>query len=516
MSSPSPEGEDFRDRIEAELGLVFNDDRKQKVQETLLERSAALHVSPRRYLEELDGNRGEWEKIAAHLTVPEGYFFRHPDHLRALMEVVLPARMAAHPGQRTLRLLSLGCAGGEEPYTLSMTLLENQEALGDWNYSIRGYDLNPEALRHADRGLYTNWALRATPPASRSRFFEDAGKRHRIRDAVRRHVFFDQCNALQLFRVETAETVDVVFFRNVLIYFSPEAIQSAVSAVAHILAPGGYLFLGPAETLRGLSDDFVLCHTHETFYYRRRDQISALVPYRPVHQSRTAPVAAPVDPSAGYSQPVPEPLDTVWMEQIERSAERVRTLHARHNPVAVSSEVSSDDVVSRPLQRDQVQHLLSLLSAERYGEMIQGIQVLPQDLQHHTDVRLMLGLAHLNRQEIVEAERVCNALLGNDSMNGSAHYLMALCREHMRDAEAAAEYDRLAILLDPSFAMPQLHLALLARRSGDRRTARRAFETANQLLARESSSRLLMFGGGFTRESLRDLCRRELRALGTS
>lgn len=526
MSGIAAEVEEFRDRIEAEFGLVFADDRREQVAEVLASRSAALRMTPQRYLGALNGDSREWAQIAEMLTVPESYFFRHADHLRAFVEVAVPERMAAHAEDRTLRILSIGSAGGEEPYTLSMTLLEDKALPGDWQVRIRACDLSPEAVRHAQRGLYTNWALRATPAACRERYFEPEGKRHRIRDEVRASVCFEQCNALHLFRPEDAETLDIVFFRNVLIYFSPEAIRAAVNGVAHLLAPGGYLFLGPAETLRGISDDFVLCHTHETFYYRRKSSIGGLVRYAPLSApplgARLAPMPddAIADWKAGAAPPGEAGMAPAWMDEIERSAERVRALDAGRKPTATSRgpapRLPESDFPAPAAGRHgatEMQRLLSLFGSERYGEVIGSIAALPPERQRDGDVQLILALAHLNRREIAQAESLCHALLQRDSLDSSVHYILALCREQLQDPEGAAEEDRIAVYLDPSFAMPHLHLALLARRQGDARAARRAFEHAALLLARESPSRILMFGGGFTREALGDLCRRELRAL---
>lgn len=519
MTTLATEVEEFRDRIEAELGLIFSDDRREQVSQALVSRCAALRTTPSRYLAGLEAKSREWEQVAALLTVPEGYFFRHADHLRAFIEVAVPDRLAAHRDKRPLRILSVGCAGGEEPYTLSMTLLQHEELLGGRQFTIRACDVNPEALRHAEHGVYTNWALRATPPACRTRYFEAVGNRHRIREEVRHRVSFENCNALTLFQPEKAETLDIVFFRNVLIYFSPEAIRAAINGIAHLLAPGGYLFLGPAETLRGISDDFVLCHTHETFYYRRKRSVGVLTPYSPPALSpeiseSPAMAAAEAALSSALDPSLPAaPLTTDWMGEIERSSERIRGLHDGRKPASAAGPPSPKQHSSQPTRAEEMQRLLSLLSAERYSNVIAGAAVLPPDLRHDADVRLLLALAHLNRREIPEAQSVCQAVLLLDSMNASAHYILALCREQLQDAAGAAEHDRIAIYLDPSFAMPHLHLALLARRSGDTRAARRAFEHANLLLARESPSRLLMFGGGFTREALCDLCRRELRAL---
>jgi chemotaxis protein methyltransferase CheR len=99
-------------------------------------------------------------------------------------------------------------------------------------------------------------------------------------------------------------------------------------------------------------------------------------------------------------------------------------------------------------------------------------------------------------------------------MSAGAHYLLALCREGARDLKGAAEQDQIAAYLDPGFAMPRLHLGLMARREGQRENARRQLRQAYTLLHQEDASRLLLFGGGFSREMLVTLCREELAASG--
>jgi chemotaxis protein methyltransferase CheR len=106
-------------------------------------------------------------------------------------------------------------------------------------------------------------------------------------------------------------------------------------------------------------------------------------------------------------------------------------------------------------------------------------------------------------------------LLACDELNAGAHYLLALCRESAGDRARALEHDRTAIYLDASFAMPRLHLGLMARRAGDAEAARRELTQALPLLKREDASRLLLFGGGFGREALISLCQAELKSAGT-
>jgi chemotaxis protein methyltransferase CheR len=109
---------------------------------------------------------------------------------------------------------------------------------------------------------------------------------------------------------------------------------------------------------------------------------------------------------------------------------------------------------------------------------------------------------------------VCRQLLAADDLNASAQYLAALCREHAGDFEGAIERDRAAIYLDPAFAMPHLHLGLLAKRSHDWTTVRKEMDQALRLLEREDASRILLLGGGFSRQALLEFSRAELQACG--
>ena len=116
--------------------------------------------------------------------------------------------------------------------------------------------------------------------------------------------------------------------------------------------------------------------------------------------------------------------------------------------------------------------------------------------------------------DVAGAERVCARILERDELNAEAHYLRALCREHAGDVAAAADHDRYALYLDPTFSMPRLHLGLLAKRAGDLELARRELSRALVLLAGEEGSRILLLGGGFTRDALLEVCRAELGACG--
>ena len=134
--------------------------------------------------------------------------------------------------------------------------------ISSWDVSIRAVDINPGALERAANARFSAWALRETPPEVQKRWFRPAGRDLVLADEIRSAVTFEQRNLtsddVELWR---PDFYDVIFCRNVIMYFSPEKMRAVIARIAASLAPGGYLFLGHAETLRGLSQDFHLLHT---------------------------------------------------------------------------------------------------------------------------------------------------------------------------------------------------------------------------------------------------------------
>jgi chemotaxis protein methyltransferase CheR len=157
---------------------------------------------------------------------------------------------------------------------------------------------------------------------------------------------------------------------------------------------------------------------------------------------------------------------------------------------------------------------LELLRVERYGEALELLDGLGPIAARDVDVMLLRAVLLTHTGRIATAEQACNSLLALDGLNAGAHYLLALCAERSGALARAVEHDEAAAYLDPSFAMARLHLGLMARRRREQHTARRELARALALLEREDPARLLLFGGGFGRETLVALCCAELAACG--
>jgi chemotaxis protein methyltransferase CheR len=155
-----------------------------------------------------------------------------------------------------------------------------------------------------------------------------------------------------------------------------------------------------------------------------------------------------------------------------------------------------------------------LLRRERFAEALDHVRAGPPAAERDPDVLLLEATLLSHSGQVAAAEAACRRLLLIDELNAGAHYVLGLCREQSMDRDGAGEHYRVAAYLDPEFAMPRLHQGLLARRSGERDAARRELTQALMLLEREDASRLLLFGGGFNRETLMTLCESALRDSG--
>lgn len=492
---PHPDLERFAASVASRLGYQFHPNNSDPMDEALrhaLKRtgSSGLDAYLLRFKDPRFA-RSELREIAQDLAVAETYFFRHPEQLHAFAEVAVPLRMEARRATRHLSVLSAGCASGEEAYTVA-AILAGIPGLAGWDLRLCGIDVNPVLLQKARRARYSKWSLRAVSEASRDRHFTTEGTDHLVHEPLRSAVRFEERNLVDddpaFWR---PGAFDVIFCRNVLIYFDPAATRALVERMATSLVPGGFLFLGPSETLRGISTQFHLRHTHGAFYYQRRspDEPSVLQPL----VTPANPEALPAPPSPGAREDLAGGGILAGVAAVAESARRIAAL-SRRLPGLAEGPATADAVVRPPSQ---------------------GLETeIPRTAEADPDAQLLEAVVLVNSGDIDQAEALCSRLLVRDEFAPGAQYLRALCHDRRGDPLAAAEHDQKAIYLDGTFAMPRLHLGLLARRLGDLSTARRELAEALVLLAREDASRILLFGGGFGREALVRLCQAQLDRCG--
>lgn len=259
----------FRGLVAQRLGLHFEDAKLDFLAEVLRKRMEDTGCSRfsvyERRISSTAGERDEVCALAEQLTVGETYFFRYAEHFEALGEVVLPSRIQSRRAERKLRILSVGCASGEELYSVAILIREQFPELDSWDVDVLGFDINPAMIEKARRARYSSWSLRETPDNLRVKYFRTEGRELQLNGNVRSAVRFEERNLVgEDSMFWQREAFDVIFCRNVTMYFTPEVTRTVIARIARSLAIGGFLFLGHAETLRAVSHEFHLRHTHGT------------------------------------------------------------------------------------------------------------------------------------------------------------------------------------------------------------------------------------------------------------
>jgi chemotaxis protein methyltransferase CheR len=264
----------LRDFIHGYCGIFFDDDSKY-----LLERRLSRRLEQHRlrnfeeYYHFLRYDRKREEELIVlvdNLTTNETYFFRESPQLRAFSEELLPELRQVLSDRKTLRIWSAGCSTGEEPYTIAMLLLESGDWWRDWQVEILGSDINQRVLHTARKGVYKKIAHRVTSPQMLAKYFVEEEKGdYRIIDKVKELVSFSSVNLLDPSKTGLISNMDVIFCRNVIIYFDKEAKKKVIESFAGKLREGGYLLLGHSESLINISNAFMLRTLKNDMVYQK-------------------------------------------------------------------------------------------------------------------------------------------------------------------------------------------------------------------------------------------------------
>jgi chemotaxis protein methyltransferase CheR len=194
------------------------------------------------------------KKVLLALTTNETSFFRDLAPFNALKTVIIPELMKLRASQKALSLWSAACSTGQEPYSLAMLLADSFPSLSTWKVCIHASDLNPIVVNRAQEGLYSSLEVnRGLPIQMLVKFFEQVGADYAVKPDIKKLVSFFPLNLLNAW---PTVPIDILFLRNVLIYFDTETKKQMFEKVHQVLAPDGYLFLGTAETPYRIHEGF--------------------------------------------------------------------------------------------------------------------------------------------------------------------------------------------------------------------------------------------------------------------
>ncbi|MEO5343929.1 MAG: tetratricopeptide repeat protein [Gammaproteobacteria bacterium SHHR-1] len=448
--------------IKSSSGLLFEEDKADLLRQSLASRMAQLRLGDMQaYLRQLEQDAEEMPHLLDLLTINETYFLREPEPLRLVAERLLPAHLSQYPGS-PLRILCLGCSSGEEPYSLALAIAEAQGLAALAQVSIQGVDIDRPSLRRADEAIYGGQSFRALSAELLARYFQPLpahsgqGPRRQLCAELRRPVHFQHLNLLDEDWPLALQGQDLVFFRNVSIYFDAATREAIQRRIGQILKPDGLLFLSSTETLSNNFGLLELVHEQGLFFFRNRP------PKVPVAGSAVKPEAGPAN------NPATQDL-----------AFGTRPSHGRlprqSAPAAPSATADYEQALARVEQGD-------------WPSALQLAQQLCQRAPEHSRHQRLLAVVLSQQEQFDAAEQAARTALAQDDLNPFHHFLLGrILRWQGRAGEALAQF-RAVVFHRPDHWQAHYHLADLYRSQGQDEQAARSYRRVLQLLQQAPSA----------------------------
>jgi len=272
MKIPLPDAtfKNIRDYIYEKSGIYISDTKKYLIENRL---SKILQEKNLKSFEEyfklikFNTNGNELTRLFDAVTTNETYFFRESHQLTTLIDDVLPGIRNNKNNGKQIKVWSAACSTGEEPYTISMMLMEKSLIPG--TFEIHASDISEGVLKSAKRAVYNSYSVRNIPETYIKKYFKSVGQDFNLNAKVKGSVQFRKVNLIEKNNFKSIKGIDVIFCRNVLIYFDTRAKQKVVSNLYDSLNPGGYLIIGSSESLHNITRAFRPCVINKVILYQK-------------------------------------------------------------------------------------------------------------------------------------------------------------------------------------------------------------------------------------------------------
>ncbi|HUL23928.1 MAG TPA: CheR family methyltransferase [Thermodesulfobacteriota bacterium] len=542
-------GEDFslfQELLIETSGLFFEESRNQSLQFALCQRLQHRgYDSYREYYNLLKFHpegRLEIRELLDLITIGETYFFRNKAQFDVLMKFVLPEIMQRKidSGDKWLRVWSAGCSGGDETYSIAMAMTEVVPSHEDWRISILGTDINRNVLASAKKAIYNEKHIGHLPKEYVAKYFKVGDTTYALNAGVRELARFEYHNlAKDPFIHERMQNIDIIFCRNVMIYFDSQTTQRVIENFYNCLAQDGYLFLGHAETLWQITNKFERVEFPQTFIYKKRlspfqeDTPKPFIAVPGIEGGDFAFPATPTVASCQYDsppvfeaqgknpssgQPLSKPRSAGGDAEgsaFIKEADLERSFFCRELGPGLLKKPESLEGHSRlpdvEKQADSAYRQGSLDLEEREGKLPLSSPDQPRKQRKNgMGSHLTKATILANEAKYKEATDVLQKLLEVDNLSVEAYYLLGVLSYKSSNLTEAEIQFRKVIYVDPDSVIAYFNLGnmyLYQRKFGE---AAREFRNAIRLLEKRSKDEQIRFCEDFTVEFLLRACRKSL------
>ncbi len=399
-------------------------------------------------------NKDQIMILASHLTISETYFWREPQVFAALTDFILPELLKSKKnGGRNIRIWSAGCSTGEEPYSIAIALHKTIQKIKDWDITILATDINPKALSKAVSGIYGTWSFRNSPSWLSSRYFHNKGdKQLEIIPEIKQMVTFTCLSLVEMSAICNSNTMDIIFCRNVLMYFTSEWVSKISQNLFNSLSEDGWFVVSSSELSSYVFPQFMPVNFPGAVLYRKTKNGSVL----PLSFMASANEDLQLSPAEALAKEGIQPI-----------------LPFTSSPIKFLLPITPSPPL--PLNHSAIQPSSSVASAKEE----------PQPASEETSeekifaIRLLANVGHLE-----EALSLCNEAIESEKLIPGLYFLRAsILQELGKSAEAISSLKQ-AIYINPDYIMGHFTLGNIFTRQGNNKNAKRHFNNVLDLLSK--------------------------------
>ena len=403
--------------IENRIGIAVDKQFQQEFKDLFERLAQGNSVSYLQKLQEQDIATAEWQRLINTFTIGETYFLREENHFNLLKKYILPKLILQRrqQGNHRLRVWSAGCASGEEPYSIAIILHQFLPDIANWDIEILGTDINDYALNTARHGVYRQWAFRDTDALFQQNYFNRVDGGFKIKPIIQSMVQFRRLNLLN---ADQLGKFDIIFCKNVMLYFEEPYMQQVEHHLYHALKSGGWLFLGQAEALR----------------FQREHWQTHVFPGAPIYQHQ-------------YSEPL--------------AVDDRQKQHRNDN------DETQPTIVTNTVEEDYYQKAVEAVHEDDYT---QAERCLSHALYHKHELiqsHTLLAWLFANRKAFPEAEAHITATLSLEPLHADAHYVSALVALEQHQIESALRALHMTLYCDKYHMLAAFMLGNLYAKTGE-------------------------------------------------
>jgi len=487
------EFDELRDWIHRTSGIYLDAGRLDPFRISLATRATRLNCHTHAdYFELLKYDEDEFKELMNLVTINETSFFRFPAQFDALSKRVVP-EILEHKSKmsHTFRAWSAGCSTGEEPYSIAMSLLGSSLLGAGYTPEVLGTDVSTQALDRARDATYGARALSSLSQNVVQEWFEPVPGGHRPVARVRQVVDFAYHNLIkEPYPLTLVGNWDVIFCRNVTIYFQIESTRRVVNNFFDSLNPGGYLFIGHSETLTSISDRFEVVEVDGVFLHRK-PQARRVTSFSDVLASREKKKRTGVRPPA------------------TAPASRPRVARLAPAPVVETSTATSAELQSKKVA-DSISRAYMLLEQGRPSEARQAADEALELNPESVEALIVRAYTHADDGDMDSAIEEAGRIIKIDPLVAPAHYILGLIHLRQGDQEAAIGSFKRTIYVDRDFVLANFNLANLYKSRGAFEEACREYRNTLASLKASPDGPWTAFLGGFRADLLAQTCERSL------